>query len=263
MYLNVNQPLPLACVDSFLRKVYFKSYVDVGVDDDIHCGDDVQMITQNLKKQPTRLREFIDPTKTSVNEPVVHKTTRGRPVNVFDQFHLQFKNTLLLRLGSSMLEREYPLPPIAPQWTHCKRPCAAEWVTPYIERLNMLTRETEHITQLNPLKLEGWQVNGLTGWQVRNLNSTHGLVDWVRNGLRVGGLIATPRLSHLNYWLLHLQISPITKIISTNLTRYQSGETIFTTKTTKTKNQTEKSASRFKSLFKLQKNKVVMFTVVY
>ncbi|XP_023756157.2 uncharacterized protein LOC111904649 [Lactuca sativa] len=35
------------------------------------------------------------------------------------------------------LEGEYTMPPIAPQWIHCKRPCAAEWVTPYIERLNM------------------------------------------------------------------------------------------------------------------------------
>ena len=36
------------------------------------------------------------------------------------------------------------------------------------------------------------KVDGLTGWQVRNLNLTCGLVGWVRNGLRVGGSIATP-----------------------------------------------------------------------
>ncbi|KAL7586977.1 hypothetical protein Lser_V15G40093 [Lactuca serriola] len=69
----------------FLEKTYFASPINMGDDDDIHCDDEVKIITENFEKQPRsikhnilrNLREFINPSKTSV--PSVHKTTRGRP----------------------------------------------------------------------------------------------------------------------------------------------------------------------------------------
>ncbi|KAJ9553050.1 hypothetical protein OSB04_017095 [Centaurea solstitialis] len=55
--------------------------------DDICCDDDVQMFTDNFKKQPRsvksnflrKLREIFVPWTTQICEPTVHTTTRGRP----------------------------------------------------------------------------------------------------------------------------------------------------------------------------------------
>nr|KAJ0221379.1 hypothetical protein LSAT_V11C200096240 [Lactuca sativa] len=71
----------------FGESLLLSSPLNIGVGDDIHCGDEVKIITKKFEKRPRsikhnilkNLREFINPSKTSVLEPVVHKTTRGRP----------------------------------------------------------------------------------------------------------------------------------------------------------------------------------------
>ncbi|KAJ9543670.1 hypothetical protein OSB04_023377 [Centaurea solstitialis] len=80
------QSIPLESIDGFWRKLDLSPCISVE-DDDICCDDDVQMFTENFKKQPRsmkssflrKLREIFVPWTTQICEPTVHTTTRGRP----------------------------------------------------------------------------------------------------------------------------------------------------------------------------------------
>ncbi|KAJ9552999.1 hypothetical protein OSB04_017044 [Centaurea solstitialis] len=85
-YFNAGQSIPLESIDGFWRKLDLSPCISVE-DGDICCDDDVQMFTENFKKQPRsmksnflrKLREIFVPWTTRICEPAVHTTTRGRP----------------------------------------------------------------------------------------------------------------------------------------------------------------------------------------
>ncbi|KAJ9565565.1 hypothetical protein OSB04_001531 [Centaurea solstitialis] len=74
-YFNAGQSIPLESIDGFWRKLDLSPCISVE-DDDICCDDDVQMFTENFKKQPRsmkssflrKLREIFVPWTTQVQD---------------------------------------------------------------------------------------------------------------------------------------------------------------------------------------------------
>ncbi|XP_038698020.1 uncharacterized protein LOC119995579 [Tripterygium wilfordii] len=86
IHVNDGQPIPLASIDTFWRKLDLSPCVSL-LNDDIDCAVKVQMFTEQFKKQfkpgkfslLRKLREIIKPSTTSVQELAVKTNTRGRP----------------------------------------------------------------------------------------------------------------------------------------------------------------------------------------
>ncbi|XP_038698030.1 uncharacterized protein LOC119995588 [Tripterygium wilfordii] len=86
IHVNDGRPIPLASIDAFWRKLDLSPCVSL-LNDDIDCAIEVQIFTEQFKKQSRpgkfsllrKLREIIKPSTTSVQEPAVKTNTRGRP----------------------------------------------------------------------------------------------------------------------------------------------------------------------------------------
>ncbi|XP_038717233.1 uncharacterized protein LOC120010514 [Tripterygium wilfordii] len=86
IYVNDSQPIPLASIDAFWKKLDLSPCVSLR-DDDIDCTVELQMFAEQFKRhsQPRKfsllrkIREIIKPSTTIVQDPIVLKSTRGRP----------------------------------------------------------------------------------------------------------------------------------------------------------------------------------------
>lgn len=86
LYFNKGLPIPIDSIDVFWTKLDLSACQTLQ-DDNIGCEDEVRMFTEQFNKQSRagkfsflrKITEIFTPSKTSVREPVVNKTTRGRP----------------------------------------------------------------------------------------------------------------------------------------------------------------------------------------
>ncbi|XP_038693779.1 uncharacterized protein LOC119991505 [Tripterygium wilfordii] len=84
MYMNEGHPIPLACIDKFWKKLDLLSCVSLE-DDDIDCNVKLQMFQEQFKHKSRpgkvsllrKLREIINPSITTLLDPVVKTNTYG------------------------------------------------------------------------------------------------------------------------------------------------------------------------------------------
>ncbi|XP_038711745.1 uncharacterized protein LOC120005936 [Tripterygium wilfordii] len=86
IYTNEDCPIPIACIDKFWKKLDLLPSVSP-VNDDIDCSVEQQMFAEQFKRQSKpdkvsllrKLREIINPSITSLFEPVVKTNISGCP----------------------------------------------------------------------------------------------------------------------------------------------------------------------------------------